>query len=574
MNKFITLLGAAILGAVAHAATYSGTLPVLFINTDGGVSITSKEDYVSAKYYLDPMGSENVQAIGSAQAPLDMQIRGRGNYTWVGFDKKPYRIKLADKQPLAGLNKSKHFALLAHADDNYGFMRNIVGFQLSRMIGMPWTPADTPVEVVLNGDYIGLYFLTETIRVDKDRVNIVEQPDNITNPEEITGGWLLEIDNYDSDPHVTVYEKDKDKSKIIFTYKTPEVLSQAQETYLTDNLNRLNDAIYNPDLNDNSWEDMVDTDILARYYIVQEIVDDYESFHGSCYLYKNIGNTKWCFGPVWDFGNAFTYDKTQYIYEGRQWHQTWIPQMCAHPHFMETVHSVWTEFENNTFDAIYSYVDDYAARIAAAARCDAERWPSYGNADVLQKADFVKQRLQGARRWLNAQWKGKETYNVGFVDNNTTDPWTNLHTYIWYVQGNDVVVVTDKWPGSPMTYMPATGHYEYSFKNIELPENTQIIFNNGHSGDGNQTADLKFVNNGFYDRDGYIQLGVNDITAGSGIVVKSGKGFITVISATAGSVTVTDITGASRIYPVEPGENRIDILPGFYIVGKQKVIVR
>ena len=200
MKKFITLLGAAILGAVAHATTYSGTLPVLFINTDGGVSITSKENYVNAKYYLDPMGSENVQAIGSAQAPLDMQIRGRGNYTWVGFDKKPYRIKLADKQPLAGLNKSKHFALLAHADDNYGFMRNIVGFQLSRMIGMPWTPADTPVEVVLNGDYIGLYFLTETIRVDKDRVNIVEQPDNITNPEEITGGWLLEIDNYDSDP--------------------------------------------------------------------------------------------------------------------------------------------------------------------------------------------------------------------------------------------------------------------------------------------------------------------------------------------------------------------------------------
>lgn len=160
MKKFITLLGAAILGAVAHATTYSGTLPVLFINTDGGVSITSKENYVNAKYYLDPMGSENMQAIGSAQAPLDMQIRGRGNYTWVGFDKKPYRIKLADKQPLAGLNKSKHFALLAHADDNYGFMRNIVGFQLSRMIGMPWTPADTPVEVVLNGDYIGLYFLT------------------------------------------------------------------------------------------------------------------------------------------------------------------------------------------------------------------------------------------------------------------------------------------------------------------------------------------------------------------------------------------------------------------------------
>ncbi len=98
-------------------------------------------------------------------------------------------------------------------------MRNILGLELSRRFGLAWTPADKPVEVVLNGEYIGLYFLTETIRVDEDRVNIVEQPDNITDPEAITGGWLLEIDNYDTDPHVRIHENgDND---IIFTYKTP-----------------------------------------------------------------------------------------------------------------------------------------------------------------------------------------------------------------------------------------------------------------------------------------------------------------------------------------------------------------
>jgi hypothetical protein len=133
---------------------------------------------------------------------LAMEIRGRGNYTWTGFDKKPYRIKLGEKKKLLGMNKSRHFTLLAHADDNLAFLRNTVGFELSRRLGLKYTPAQQPVEVVLNGDYIGLYFLTENIRIANDRVDITEQADMTTHPDSITGGWLIEIDNYTEDNQV------------------------------------------------------------------------------------------------------------------------------------------------------------------------------------------------------------------------------------------------------------------------------------------------------------------------------------------------------------------------------------
>ncbi len=73
---------------------WSGTLPVMFINTEEGKPITSKTDYLQATYYLDPMGVEGVEAVGSSDNQALMQIRGRGNYTWWGFHKKPYRIKL------------------------------------------------------------------------------------------------------------------------------------------------------------------------------------------------------------------------------------------------------------------------------------------------------------------------------------------------------------------------------------------------------------------------------------------------------------------------------------------------
>ena len=100
---------------------------------------------------------------------------------------------------MLGLTKSKHFAILAHADDGYGYVRNFTGFSLGRRIGLPWTPAQQPVEVVINGDYRGLYFLTESIRIEEDRVNITELDDNVSDPSLISGGYLVELDNYDEE---------------------------------------------------------------------------------------------------------------------------------------------------------------------------------------------------------------------------------------------------------------------------------------------------------------------------------------------------------------------------------------
>lgn len=101
-------------------ANVSGTLPVMYINTQDNAPITSKEDYISATLYVDPMSTAGCPASGTKDSPLTLTIKGRGNYTWTGFDKKPYRLKLSAKEPLLGMTKSKHFVLMAGADDNLG----------------------------------------------------------------------------------------------------------------------------------------------------------------------------------------------------------------------------------------------------------------------------------------------------------------------------------------------------------------------------------------------------------------------------------------------------------------------
>ena len=128
----------------------SGTLPIMFINSEA--PITTKEYYVNATCYIDALGEEGYESLGTAESPLPLEIKGHGNHTWRSFDKKPYRLKFQDKVKPLGMKKNRHFTLLPHVDDDMVYLRNTVGFELSRLIGMAYTPAQEPVEVILNGD--------------------------------------------------------------------------------------------------------------------------------------------------------------------------------------------------------------------------------------------------------------------------------------------------------------------------------------------------------------------------------------------------------------------------------------
>ena len=385
------------------AMSYSGTLPVMFINTEGAVPITSKDEYVYADYYVDNMGIEGIENVGSQDAPQLMEIRGRGNYTWSDFDKKPYRIKLDQKTPLLGMKRNKHFALLAHPDDKLGFLRNTVGFEISRRLGLAWTPAQQPVEVVLNGDYLGLYMLTEIIRVEPDRVNITEQANYETNRFLITGGWLVEIDNYLEEEQIRTVEGNG--NSIWSTYKSPELLSDEQRTYLTGLINTANAAIYVNDKTNNSWEKYIDPDTLACFYLTQELLDDTESFHGSCYWHKENGDsTKIMFGPVWDFGNACHRTPNRFIYDKPAFTQTWIGEIAKFPHFQEIVLKHWNRYVRIHHKSMDEFIDDFIGKIYYAAMSDAARWPQYGNPDILNDRDTFKSYFHSKYSWLASQW--------------------------------------------------------------------------------------------------------------------------------------------------------------------------
>ena len=398
-------------GGATPSGPCSGTLPIVYIETQNHAAITSKEDYINASFYIDALNT-GYDNFATKSTPLAMQIKGRGNYTWRDFDKKPYKIKFNDKYAVLGMPANKHWCLMAFADDDLGYLRNPVGFQISEYLNLLWTPHYVPVEVILNGQYWGLYFLTEHVRIGKNRLPIKELEDNCSNPDSITGGWLVEIDNYDENGNVSFTEGNG--QFVMITPKSPEVLSPAERNYLTNQLSMLNSRLYGS--SESQLQAILDFNEAAKFYLIQEILEDCESYHGSCFLYKDRDSTdtrgqkvfpRWHFGPVWDFGNAYDRHQERFIYDGPTFSQIWIEQLCKNEQFNERLMKLWYLYRQQGHNKVLADINSFVSAVSTAAKRDAERWRNTNvrtNGDMNNRKQDFLDRMNWRIDWLYSQW--------------------------------------------------------------------------------------------------------------------------------------------------------------------------
>lgn len=497
----------------------TGTLPVLYINVYKDADCTMlnnkiidkdlqhKNYFENAKYWLDTNGCEwmgDIANVGSEDAPLPLSIKARGNFTRKGYSKKPFKLKLDKKQNLLNINrageKSKHWALLAHADDQYGYMRNFVGFRLGEMIGLPWTPNQQPIEVVINGNYRGIYFLTESIRVEDGRVPISELADKADNPTDLSGGYLVELDNYADECEFSLTDNSDSGRALNITPDTPEKYSAQQLSFVKEQFTAMNDLInsgtkeWSTESANGLWS-YLDLDDAARYYVVEEIISHYEAYHGSTYLYRNKGeNEKWHFSPLWDCGHAFDGSTNSYFTSSAPYGNSWIKGLRNKTQFMKKVYDTFQWFINKNestgkspYDQLCDEIDAYALNVASAAVADRQRWKDeptpvdywhegegpqtvVDNTNMTDKADKVKNHLKAKINWLNNQWKSDnreepqkdntpaaalpeyvkenyepETCTIYLIDDQTTK-WKEPYVYLYNNDG------TNGWPGEAMTY--------------------------------------------------------------------------------------------------------------------------
>jgi hypothetical protein len=487
-------------GMMKHdpAEYLSNTLPVLYINTVDEAPIVSKIEYVDGYYYLDANGCGDYVSVGSADAPLPLLIKGRGNSTW-NFPKKPYRLKLDAKASLLGMPKSKHWVLYAGYNEWLaGHGKTYLCFKISEKLGMPYTPRIVPCEVVLNGDYIGMYFLTEQIRVAKERVDIIEQNNLETDSTLITGGWLLEIDNYNEEAQIRFKDKGTGRTMRI-TYHSPEELSSEQLNYLTTLMNNVNVYVNTWNMSSREWEEYIDIDALARFYTLLEVIDDQEGFSGSCWFSKDRGeDTKLVWGPYWDTGSALgnrnqRINDLDFFYNDQDSSKRnrWIRNIVKFPRFQIAYRKWWEKYRDEVFPTMQAEVDAYGQLTEQALASDYLRWQDPSSTNIAYYRMKFMSALENKRNFLSSKWdvrlegslwstyysdtdlalpQGVMAYAVDRVDNG------KMHAIeIGYVPSGQGVLLYSEINPDSISWAPYTGDKQEVFSLLAGSSESQLI---------------------------------------------------------------------------------------------------
>jgi len=334
-------------------------LPILYLNTQYGAKILSKEDYVKATVTLHD-GDEVTDE-------LPCNVRGRGNTTWY-WPKKPYALKMDAKTSFFGFPAHKRWVLLANFLDRT-MMRNLIAMRVSSMTSLAWTPRCRSVELVLNGAHQGTYLLIEQVKVDKNRVNVKD-------------GYLLESDfHYDNkvqwmDPHGRSVEFN---NGIPFGIKHPDEdeVTPDQIQYAKDYVNRVASVIYGPDFRDpeKGYASVIDVDSFIDYWIVFEVMGNHELGNPGSVYYHFEREGKMVAGPCWDFDwGILSYNTSPQARNGLiNGKACWYARLFEDPAFRSKVKARYQQLLPQ-LQTIPAYIDELEKQLEASAKLNFQMW--------------------------------------------------------------------------------------------------------------------------------------------------------------------------------------------------------
>jgi len=375
-------------------------LPVLYLETQSPV--VSKDDYVKGQIIIDANGKYE-QPVTNAI----IEMRGRGNSTWE-MPKKPYRIKFDKKTALLGMPPAKKWALLANFADKT-LMRNYVAFEIGRRFNAAYTPQSRFVEVVLNGEFMGNYLLTDQVEVGETRVNITELKPG--SPEsDISGGYLLEVDE-------RLDEAVWFRSALLvpFTVKSPEDITTAQLNYIKNYIQETENALYSLHFADTAtrYNKYINTETFINWYLVNELLKNNDAvFYSSVFLYKDR-NAKLSMGPVWDFDLALgntTYNGNNLPTGWWVKNATWIRRLFDDPAFVQQVKNRWRVLKAEQVSTMYAFINETAATLKHSQQENFSKWDvlyhyTWPNAVSLGSYDsevqYMKDWLAKRTKWLD-----------------------------------------------------------------------------------------------------------------------------------------------------------------------------
>lgn len=312
----------------------SSLLPIVEINTNGNVIQNDPKVMADMKIRFNGQGVRNYMTDAPSNYNGKIGIEHRGNYS-LSLPQKPYAFETWDingntiDSSLLGMPAESDWVLLANYNDK-SFARNILPFHLFDSMGHYATRMRL-VDVVMNGEYQGIYLLGEKIKRGNDRVNVNKLDPTEISGIDLTGGYILKIDYWDNTNswqlnHSPIGFPGLD-IHMVYVYPKPQDLMPQQTTYIQNFIDDYENALYGSNFAHPSlgYRAFIDVPSFIDYFIVNEVCRNGDGFKKSRFFSKDKDKPdgtlkKLKAGPVWDFDWAEkdmwsgSEDGSQFIY--------------------------------------------------------------------------------------------------------------------------------------------------------------------------------------------------------------------------------------------------------------------
>ena len=379
--------------------TQSGGVSTLYLDTASG-----SMDYVNQSRDHSEGGSLRLY---TPEGTLDcsagvQEIAGRGNSTWEA-EKKPYRLKLAAQQNLLDMGAAKDWILLADDFDS-SHIRNKAAYDFAREIGAAFSPEAQWVDFYANGEYLGLYLLTERNQIHPQRVAIPEEESFLVSME-----WPART-QWEQLPNVV-----SQRGNLLMIRQNGLGQGRLRQVWQS-----AENAIYADDgidpVTGKHWRELIDVDSWAEQYLLREVFADGDACAMSQFFYYTQSVGRLYAGPLWDMDNTLNCWKTQipnvltaarrHVWNAEQ--ESLFYTLCQKAEFRDRVLGIYYERFRPVLAKLSSEgFARYAETVCPAVAMNAVRWDRSLHPECAEEmGNFLRERMA----FLEQYWASPEDY--------------------------------------------------------------------------------------------------------------------------------------------------------------------
>lgn len=440
-------------GFVEPIVFTESNLPIFVINTENGETIPD-EPKINAFMGIiyNGVGITNYLTDPYNAYKNKIGIEMRGSSSQDIFPQKSYGFETRDvnniqKDTILLDMPEEHDWILYAPYTDKSCMRNILSYDISNKMGH-YASRTKLCELVLNGEYQGIYVLMEKIKVDQNRVDISKlQPTEISG-DELTGGYIVKIDKAvgsGGDGWISNYLSSSFQPiNILYQYPTSTNIVNEQKTYIQQYIDSFETALIGANFSDPviGYNKYISINSFIDYLILNELSKNVDGYRISSYLHKNKASNggKLKMGPVWDYNlgywnadycegeltSGWAFDFNSVCGDDNYTVPFWWKRFMEDPKFQNKLKCRWTELRQSelSINSLNYFIDSIATYLDVPKERYFERWPILGQyvwPNPSPIPNTYAEEVIALKNWLNNRITWLDSNLPGICDASTSE---------------------------------------------------------------------------------------------------------------------------------------------------------